>query len=165
MSTDVTFKLRFWRQHFLTPKLDPQKYGWEHNHQGILFPQTIPSGTLSAPQNILQLIRCNCKTSACFTAACRCLKLGCTIFCHCEGKEACKNPLTRNQLKQDSEKYADESGEDGIIWDYILMLAKYHISRRVDELRIGKSNKMISSYLVTGFLILKQVIIESSQLH
>ena len=44
------------------PKLETQKYGWERNHQGILFPRTIPPGTLSAPQNILQLIRCNCKT-------------------------------------------------------------------------------------------------------
>ena len=77
------------------PEMGSVKYGWEGDHQSILLPQTIPSGTPSAPPYVLQLIRCNCKTSGCQTAACSCLKLGCTIFCLCEGIEACKNPLTK----------------------------------------------------------------------
>ena len=54
------------------PNMDPTMYGWEFDHQQILQPRTVTSDTLSAPPDILQLIRCNCKTSGCRTAACKC---------------------------------------------------------------------------------------------
>ena len=75
------------------PELDPVQYGWELDHQGVLQPKTVIPGTLYAPASILQLIRCQCKTSGCRTAACNCSKVGCTMFCLCEGGEACMHPL------------------------------------------------------------------------
>lgn len=97
------------------PEMDSEKYGWERDHQGILLPRTIPTGSTSAPPNILQLIRCNCKTSGCRTAACSCSKIGCTVFCQCEGTEACKNPLTGNRLDDEAEQATNEPDEDDII--------------------------------------------------
>ena len=71
------------------------------------------SGSLSAPPDILQLIHCNGKVSGVavsmysgFT------KIGCTIFCLCEGVEACKNPLTRSQTADQSEKTIDDPDDD-----------------------------------------------------
>ncbi|KAK2157858.1 hypothetical protein NP493_1847g00032 [Ridgeia piscesae] len=55
--------------------MDPTGHGWELDHQGILLPRTVPTGTLSAPAVILHLIHCNCKTSGCLTAACSCSKV------------------------------------------------------------------------------------------
>jgi len=93
------------------PTMDPTSHGWELDHQGILIPRTVPAGTLSAPADILKLIRCSCKTSECLTAACSCSRVGCTVFCLCEGGEACKNPLTLNQLEEESVE-SDEDTDD-----------------------------------------------------
>ena len=41
------------------PEMDSTKYGWELDHLGNLVPRTVPSGTLSAPPDVLQLIHCN----------------------------------------------------------------------------------------------------------
>ena len=55
-------------------EMDSTKYDWELDHLGNLVPRTVPSDTLSAPPDILQLIHCNCKASGCRTAACRALQ-------------------------------------------------------------------------------------------
>lgn len=94
------------------PELDATQYGWELDHQGVLQPRTVVTGTLYAPPSILQLIRCQCKTSGCRTAACNCSKLGCTMVCLFEGGEACMNPLTRNRA--DNEDDDDEEEEENI---------------------------------------------------
>lgn len=95
------------------PNMDPTKYGWELDHERILQPRTVPSGTLSAPPEILQLIRCSCQTSRCRTAACSCSKLRCTIFCACEGGQACENPLTqRSSELEASDMATHETDED-----------------------------------------------------
>ena len=54
------------------PEMDAIKYGWGLDHLGVLVPRTVPSDTLSAPPDILQLIHCNCKAyhNGCRTAAC-----------------------------------------------------------------------------------------------
>ena len=52
------------------PEMDATKYGWELDHLGVLVPRRVPSGTLSAPPDILQIIHCNCNASGCRTAAC-----------------------------------------------------------------------------------------------
>ena len=95
-----------------SPKLDSTKFGWELDHIGILVPRTVHSGTLSAPPDILQLIHCNCKASGYRTAACSCTKTGSTIFCICEGAEACKNPLTRSQTEDESEQTIEDQDDD-----------------------------------------------------
>ncbi len=103
-------QVAIWKAALLeSPELDSTKYGWELDHIGILVPRTVHSGTFSAPPDILQLIDCNCKASGCRTAACSCTKIGCTIFCLCEGAEACKkNPLTRSQTEDESEKTIED---------------------------------------------------------
>ena len=88
---------------------NPTRYGWELDHEHILQPRTVPSGTLSAPPEILQLIRCSCQTSA----ACSCSKLRCTIFCACEGGQACENPLTQRSSELEASGMAiHETDED-----------------------------------------------------
>ena len=80
-------QVAIWKAAFLgsPPEIDSTKYGWELDHLGILVPRTMPSGTLFAPPDILQLTDCNCKASGCRTTACSCAKIGCMIFCLCEG--------------------------------------------------------------------------------
>ncbi len=95
-----------------------KKYGWELDHIGILVPRTVPSGTLSAPPDTLELIHCNGKASGCRTAACSCTKIGYTIFCLCEGAEACKNSLTRSQTENESEKTIEDPDDNDMWWDY-----------------------------------------------
>ena len=58
-----------------TLTMDPTSHGWELDHQGILLPRTVPTGTLSIPADILKLIHSNCKTSGCLTAPCICSKV------------------------------------------------------------------------------------------
>ena len=106
-------QVAIWKAALLdSPELDSTKNGWELDHIGILVPRTVPSGTLSAPPDILQLIRCNGKTSGCRTAACSCTKIGYTIFCLCEGAEACKNSLTRSQTENESEKTIEDPDDN-----------------------------------------------------
>ena len=76
------------------PAIVPSAYGWEPDHQGVMIPRTVPTGTDLAPQYILKMIRCNCKRWGCHTASCSCSKIGCTIFCLCGGGESCRSPLT-----------------------------------------------------------------------
>ena len=106
-------QVAIWKAALLdSPELDPTKNGWELDHIGILVPRTVHSGTVSAPPDILQLIRCNGKTSGCRTAACSCTKIGYTIFCLCEGAEACKNSLTRSQTENESEKTIEDPDDN-----------------------------------------------------
>ncbi|KAK2169438.1 hypothetical protein LSH36_10g12017 [Paralvinella palmiformis] len=49
-----------WKAAFKSPPtIDPTSHGWELDHQGILLPRTVPTGTLSAPADVLKLIHCN----------------------------------------------------------------------------------------------------------
>jgi hypothetical protein len=65
-------QVAIWRAALLKSPLtmDPTNQSWELDHQGIRLPRTVPTGTLSASADILNLIHCNCKTSGCLTAAC-----------------------------------------------------------------------------------------------
>ena len=94
------------------PEMESTKYDWELDHLYNLVPRTGPSGTFSAPPDILQVIHCNCKASGCRTAACSGTKRRCTISCLCEGAEACKTPLTRSQTEDESEKTIEDPADD-----------------------------------------------------
>ena len=108
-------QVAIWKAALLeSPELDSTKYGWEIDHISILVPRTVHSGTLSAPPDILQLIRCNGKASGCRTAACSCAKIGYTIFCLCEGAEACNNYLTSSQTENESEKTIEDPDDNDI---------------------------------------------------
>ena len=76
------------------PELDPVDYGWEL-HQSTLRPALGLDDQLPAPNEVLNLVSCSCKTG-CSTAQCTCTKLSltCTAFCTCKGAIACKNPMT-----------------------------------------------------------------------
>ena len=65
-------KVAIWKAALIeSPReMDSTKYGWELDHLDNMVPRTVPSGTLSAPPDILQLIHCNCKASGYRTAAC-----------------------------------------------------------------------------------------------
>ena len=94
------------------PQMDPCKFGWELDQQGVLIPCTVSAGTNLAPPFVLKLIRCNCKTSSCQTANCSCSRIGCTIFCLCGGRESCRNPLTHDRYQSDEEDEADVTVTD-----------------------------------------------------
>lgn len=76
------------------PDLDPVEYGWQL-HQLTLRPALGLDAQLPAPDEILNLVRCSCKTG-CSTVQCTCTKMSvtCTAFCKCRGTIACNNPMT-----------------------------------------------------------------------
>ena len=108
-------KVAIWKAALLeSPReMDSTKYGWELDHLDNMVPRTVPSGTLSAPPDILQLIHCNCKASGYRTAACiAARKLGARFYVFCEGAEACKNPLTHSQTEDESEQTIENPDDD-----------------------------------------------------
>lgn len=92
----------------INPPMSLVKHGWEVEG-GQLKPTTVPSDTKLAPDEILKLIRCGCKTG-CKRANCLCSNIGCTVFCECEGGVGvtCLNPLTVKPVSTDS----DDEGEE-----------------------------------------------------
>jgi len=90
------------------PNMDPTRYGWELDHECIVQPWTVSSGRLSAPPEIVQLIWCSC------------CKIACTIFCVCEGGQACENPLTqRSSVLEASDMVSHETMRtNGSTWLY-----------------------------------------------
>ena len=72
-------------------QLDPHEWGWQCKNGQNLSPITTDREV--APENILKVIRCNCKKSAnqCGTNGCSCRKNGllCFITCgKCNGEES-----------------------------------------------------------------------------
>ena len=80
------------------PVLLPESYGWLRNEATqTLSPVTVPPGVEHAPEDILKLIKCLCESdSPCSSLRCGCNKarLGCTMFCVCQGEIACMNEQT-----------------------------------------------------------------------
>jgi len=115
--TIAAFKLHCQRAHFQTalwkaagmsspPNLDPLQHGWEMNGSELR-PVFTPPGQLAAPDEVLNLIRCGCKTG-CKTALCSCVKftLTCSEFCKCMGQATCQNPI--KAATPDSDDCCDE---------------------------------------------------------
>jgi len=76
------------------PKLNPELYGWTRNTTlRRLQPTSLPVKMNLAPEFIMHLIRCRCKSGTpCSTRACSCTRdnLSCTIFCTCSNKGCCQ---------------------------------------------------------------------------
>ena len=102
--TMAAFRLHCQRAHFQTalwkaagmpslPDLDPLQCGWEMNGSKLQ-PVFSQLGQLAAPDEVLNLVSCGCKTG-CKTALCCCTKfnLMCTDFCRCKGEAGCQNPM------------------------------------------------------------------------
>jgi hypothetical protein len=71
------------------PELDPELYRWvKDSTSKPLQRVTLPTGIQLAPDSIMRLIRCGCKSvTPCNKRACACMRegLGCTVFCACSG--------------------------------------------------------------------------------
>ena len=83
-------------------ELDPKEWGWKEANS-LLLPVT--TDLPPAPSNLLEMIRCNCKTG-CNTLRCSCLKNGleCTSACgNCEGL-SCSNAGAKVEFVDDDEQ-------------------------------------------------------------
>ena len=69
------------------PVLDVEKYGWKKDKVNrLLVPTSIPEAVNLAPDSVLKLIRCGCKSGTpCNSSRCGCrsANLSCTVFCAC----------------------------------------------------------------------------------
>ena len=69
------------------PELDVEKYGWVKDSKlKTLQPVLLPTNVELAPETVMRLIRCGCKSvNPCRTLSCSCKRdgLNCTIFCAC----------------------------------------------------------------------------------
>ena len=86
------------------PCLDPLDYGFQLK-QSTLCPTFGLESQLPAPDEVLNLVSCSCKTG-CISTQCTCTKMSltCTVFCKCQGSIECYNPATvsTNSSEQDS---------------------------------------------------------------
>ena len=97
-------------QTWLGRHLNPTEWGWKSdqkknngNLQNTLTPVT--SSKIFAPDDILQLVSCNCKSTCCNYCGCRKLGLLCTAMCeNCNGL-SCGNSYA---LTEDSEEENDD---------------------------------------------------------
>ena len=82
------FQATIWRniQHD-PPEADIEEFGWrKEDKDRSLSPVATPEGVKCAPDYILNLIRCGCKSeNPCSTKRCSCRPHGtkCTVFCAC----------------------------------------------------------------------------------
>ena len=69
------------------PVLGVEKYGWKKDKVNrLLVPTSIPEAVNLAPDSVLKLIRCACKSGTpCNSSRCGCrsANLSCTVFCAC----------------------------------------------------------------------------------
>lgn len=81
--------------------LEPTEWGWQMVDDQL---KAITSDTEIAPENILKVIRCNCKNNEnqCGTNRCSCRKngLSCVTTCgECHGEECENKEVNRNNLR------------------------------------------------------------------
>lgn len=81
------YQAALWRNVHLPPAWDPVKFGWKKDIPNrSLSPTTLPEGCNPAPEYILKMIKCGCKTEdPCNSKKCSCRVHGlpCTMSCHC----------------------------------------------------------------------------------
>ena len=79
--------------------MDSTKYDWELDHRGILVSRTVPSGTLS-PRRTYYNSHVAAET------------LGAHSSVYVSVRKPVKNPLTRSQTEDESEKTIHENPDD-----------------------------------------------------
>lgn len=82
------FQTVLWRNPGSDPsQLNPEDFGWKKDAiNKSLYPTTLPENSKPAPDFILEIIRCGCKSQPlCSTKRCSCRDKGlpCTMFCAC----------------------------------------------------------------------------------
>ena len=100
----VRLQSRVWSQATVMQQqpFDPLKFGYYKDTSGQLLPVT--TEVLPAPQAIIQLVRCQCKSN-CSTQRCSCNRndLPCTELCLCDSE--CTNDENYNIGSDDSDDY------------------------------------------------------------
>lgn len=98
------------------PNVDSTDFGWMADHANqILLPVTLPTGTLAAPEKVLNLLCCSCSSAdACASRRCTCRKsdIACSVFCKCNMNFNihCLNPF--NKTVQDNLDGDDDDTDD-----------------------------------------------------
>lgn len=102
--TEINLHLHILRAHLQTllakaadqsgpPEVDLTDYGWERK-DGLLLPAM--SSSPPAPLELMEIIRCACKSQekACSSTSCSChsSRISCTLYCICGCSEKCCNP-------------------------------------------------------------------------
>ena len=92
------------------PILDPLNHEWRKKGS-ILHSTYIPDGQLIAPEEVLNLIKCGCKTE-CKSAMCssNVAGLSCTEFCNCKGN--CANHFNVQHETSESDESCFESFDE-----------------------------------------------------
>ena len=90
-------------QNWLGRELLPEEWDWKY-HNGILIPETMTQQP--APQHLLKMIFCTCKTGGGSSCGCRKSGLHCTVAClECNGN-SCSNPspmIEVNEIDDDED--------------------------------------------------------------
>ena len=82
----------WWHDDVPQPEIPvPSEYGWKEENDELL---PVPSKEKSAPDAVLQFVKCGCKKSSCMSSLCSCVKnnLVCTEMCFCAADDdICQN--------------------------------------------------------------------------
>lgn len=105
----VRLQSRVWYQATVMHQLpfEPLQFGYYKDTNGQLLPVTMLD--LPAPQAIIELVRCQCKTN-CSTlrCSCRCNNLPCTELCLCGTDDECTNDEDFH-IENDNSDYDDDN--------------------------------------------------------
>ena len=101
-------------------QLDPAQFGWIRDEKcKSLIPVGIPPKVPTAPQQVLEMIKCSCRSDQpCATNRCSCsvAKLACTMICNCQGKpDVCRSTHTQQaqiETEDNNEDTDEEESED-----------------------------------------------------
>ena len=96
--------------------LNPCDWGWKMSRNGLV---PIKTDLEVAPEFLLKVIRCNCKTASrntCGTSACSCKKNGLTCVPACGD---CRGVFCNNTLQEEVAPVDDNELEDGNIFDIL----------------------------------------------
>ena len=92
------------------PPIVQHIYGWtKEDTSNKLVPLPLPPDVTSAPDEVLKMIRCSCRSvQPCATTRCSCsaARLSCSVFCGCHGAENCCNAQTKSSAltREDSDE-------------------------------------------------------------
>ena len=86
-------------------------HGWTTDQtSNTLVPIPLPPNVTSAPDEVLKMIRCGCRSvPPCATAKCSCsaARLSCSVFCGYHGAENCGNEQTKSSAPANEDSDED----------------------------------------------------------
>ena len=100
----VYLKVQEWKHLEQTHKLQPLDWGWQIKNDKL-----VPSMTTMplAPQDLVSIVRCSCKTSGCASKSCSCRKAGQPYVSACQNYSinGCSD---QQQVEEDDEAVAEK---------------------------------------------------------